>query len=1184
MSVCISNHEQERLEALKWCGLLDTPPEPTFDRISNLAAKIFRVPFALIVLVDSERLWFKARHGLDAQQSAREGSFCTQVLLGGHAMVVTDALEDARFTDNPFVTGEPHVRFYAGVPLTTSQGQQVGTICVLDTELRPGFGDHEIAILEDLARMAMDEMELRSTTERSQLELDQRKQADKIMRASHDELERRVEQRTADLTRTNAALYEAEAKYRGIFENAIEGIFQTLPDGRLLSANPALARLLGYTDPASMIEAVGHFGSLYVQPGRREEFQRQVTAAGFVIGFESEIRRADGTHIWISENARTICDTEDRLIRYEGSIIDVSSRHAAEQALQKAHEELENRVRERTGELALLNGDLRLLLQERETADATLRRSEARFRAMIENAQDLITILDSRGRMLYQSPSVEYVFGFRPEELVGKNVFEYVHPDDHTLVAERLNAVLVGGQSHVLCEARLLHKDGNWRLIESVGSVAPAGSPIGGLVINSRDITERRRTETLHDARSRQQAAIAELSRHALEGPDLPALFDHAVALASATLGIRAVTVCELLSEDGRMLIRAGCGFAPGIVGQAVVESWRHTRGHAPDHAEPVFIEHFESDPDCRLVVGGDMEQVPIEAVSVLIQAPGRPFGTLCAFSAESRRFSGQDVTFLQTMADLLSTAILRRRNEEALRAVEVRHQRIVANTPGMVFQYLHRADGQVSMVFTSEESRAIYGVEPQAFYEHQSLIWKMAHPDDRERLLQVARDAQSQMQPLGWEGRVVRVSGEIVDVSMRSRPERLANGDTIWDGVVVDVSGLKRAEAAMQAAKEEAERANNAKSEFLSRMSHELRTPLNAILGFGQLLELERLTPAQTASVEQILRGGRHLLDLINEVLDIARIESGQTEFQMESVRVCDLLAEALLLVDPLARARGIRFDSLPPEGGSLHMLADRARLSQVLLNLLSNAIKYNKQNGGVSFQSRRLEGGRVRLAITDTGPGLTPAEVGKLFTPFERLSASRWGVEGTGIGLAISRSLIQGMGGTLGVETEPGRGCTFFIDLPGVLEQSPAASPPTARGTFPVVSPESARRRTVLHIEDQRPNRELVELALATRPQVRLLESVDGESGVMRARLSQPDLILLDLHLPDMDGEEVLRRLRAEPLTAHISVVVLTADATPARRECLRRMGVNIYLTKPLHVAQFLHVLDGAFAQEEA
>ena len=513
----IPHDEEARIRELMRCGILDTPPDAAFDRITALAAQVFKVPTALVVFVDRERQWFKSRHGIHMQEERREPSFCAHTILENRVLVVPDARADERFARNPCVGGVSPIRFYAGAPLV-SNGQRI----VVDTVPRQDFGPREEGILADLARMVCAELERHTTS----------------------------------LSQTHSALHAAEAKYRGIFENAIEGIYQTLPDGTLMSANPAFARLLGHDTPQGMIEAVVNFGSLYVQDTRRTEFQQRVDTDGFVTSFESEVRRADGACIWISENARAIRDGRGNLLHYEGTVEDVSSRRAAEAALQGMQEELENRVRVRTAELALVNGDLRLLLREREEADEILRRSEARFRAMIENAQDLITVLSVEGTMVYQSPSLEHVFGFRPEEIVGRSVLDHVHPGDRQRVQEAMARILVHGENHVREEVRLLHKDGTWRLAESVGSRTPPDSPIPGLIINSRDVTERRHAEKLHEARTRQQTAIGELSRFALDaGSDLPAIFDKAVALATGTLGVEFVTVCEMLPGGAHLAV-----------------------------------------------------------------------------------------------------------------------------------------------------------------------------------------------------------------------------------------------------------------------------------------------------------------------------------------------------------------------------------------------------------------------------------------------------------------------------------------------------------------------------------------------------------------------------------------------------------------------------------------------------
>jgi CheY-like chemotaxis protein/nitrogen-specific signal transduction histidine kinase len=393
--------------------------------------------------------------------------------------------------------------------------------------------------------------------------------------------------------------------------------------------------------------------------------------------------------------------------------------------------------------------------------------------------------------------------------------------------------------------------------------------------------------------------------------------------------------------------------------------------------------------------------------------------------------------------------------------------------------------------------------------------------------------------------------------------------------GYALDIDERKSAEETAEQAREEADRANLAKSEFLSRMSHELRTPLNAILGFAQLLEMDSLVPDQHESVEHILKGGHHLLNLINEVLDIARIEAGQLSFSPEPVRVQEVVEESLDLVTPLAAERGIRLSSELVQTFDGHVLADRQRLKQVLLNLLSNAVKYNREGGSVAVACEEVPQGRLRLMVRDTGLGLPPEMLDRLFTPFERLGAERTEVEGTGIGLVLSKRLVELMGGAIGVESAVGQGSTFWVELVQVVgpvaryEQRPDGSAPSA--------PDAPRRtRTLLYVEDNLSNLELVQRILSRRPEVKLVAAMQGRLGLDLASQHRPDLILLDLHLPDMRGEEVLRRLRATPETQRIPVVVISADATQGQIERLRAAGAQAYLTKPLDVKRLLTILD--------
>ncbi len=423
----------------------------------------------------------------------------------------------------------------------------------------------------------------------------------------------------------------------------------------------------------------------------------------------------------------------------------------------------------------------------------------------------------------------------------------------------------------------------------------------------------------------------------------------------------------------------------------------------------------------------------------------------------------------------------------------------------------------------------------------------------------------------------------EHVFLSTKS-PYRDAAGNLLGViGIAREITDARRAAVALREAKEEAEKANLAKSEFLSRMSHELRTPLNAILGFGQLLEISDLGQRAGEGVAHILKAGRHLLGLIDEVLAISRIEAGRMNLSLEPVAVGDMVSECLSLVSRPAADRRVVCEDCCAESGPgwrLHVQADRQRLRQVLLNLLSNAVKYNREEGRVTISCREMPGmdgdgpPRLRLEVADTGRGMTREQIGRLFMPFERLGAERTTVEGTGLGLALSKGLVEAMAGEIGAESVPGEGSTFWLELPLARDPMEALG-----GGGPAGSDATAGREgyagTVLYVEDNLSNLQLIEMLLDGWPELQLLSAQQGMMGLEIARARQPDLILLDLHLPDLPGWDVLQALQEDPATRSIPVVVISADATPGRIERLRAAGAREYLTKPIDVPALLGVM---------
>ena len=419
-----------------------------------------------------------------------------------------------------------------------------------------------------------------------------------------------------------------------------------------------------------------------------------------------------------------------------------------------------------------------------------------------------------------------------------------------------------------------------------------------------------------------------------------------------------------------------------------------------------------------------------------------------------------------------------------------------------------------------------------------------------------------------------------LVETLSRRRGYALALVDERTAALREALEQQARLEQGQRQAREAAETANRAKSDFLSRMSHELRTPLNAILGFGQLLELDELGPTQQESVDQILKGGRHLLDLINEILDISRIETGSLALSPEPVSVGEAVADVVTLMQPLADERRVRLTSEPAVPGEsdqgLHVLADRQRLKQILLNLVANAIKYNRDGGIVTVAYHTDGESQLRISVIDNGPGIRSEDLGRLFTPFERLGAEATGVEGSGVGLALCRRLAEAMGGTVDVESTFGQGSRFSVQLP--LVEGPLQRHERLHGVA-TESPDERKaesgRRKILYIEDNLSNLRLIERVLGARSDLEVIPAMQGRLGLELAREIQPAAILLDLHLPDLGGDEVLRQIRADDLTSTIPVLILSADATAGQVERLMAEGADAYLTKPLDVRELNQVL---------
>ncbi|MDO9199564.1 MAG: ATP-binding protein [Rhodoferax sp.] len=472
---------------------------------------------------------------------------------------------------------------------------------------------------------------------------------------------------------------------------------------------------------------------------------------------------------------------------------------------------------------------------------------------------------------------------------------------------------------------------------------------------------------------------------------------------------------------------------------------------------------------------------------------------------------------------------------------------------------------------------------------EHELIgkpILDLVHPDFHATVLARVKSVTLHGVPTPMiEERFVRLDGTIIEVEAQST-SIVYDGEPAIQVAMRDITERKRLDAELRTKNAELERArsvadkaNLAKSDFLSSMSHELRSPLNAILGFAQLMESGSPppTPNQKGSIDQILRGGWYLLELINEILDLALIESGKLSLSLEPISVTEVLLDCEAMIEPQAQKAGIRI-SFPQLDGTYFVNADRTRLKQVLVNLLSNAIKYNRPGGTVEVTCNAVTAQRLRISVQDSGDGLSADKLAQLFQSFNRLGREAGAEEGTGIGLVVSKRLVELMAGEIGAQSTVGVGSVFWFELNLAAPPQLAAA---ADGPLAPPQADSAHAeglRTLLYVEDNRANMQLVEQLIARRPDIRLLSAADGLRGIALARIHQPDVILMDINLPGISGTEALKILRQDPATAHIPVLALSANAMPRDIERGVEAGFFRYLTKPIRINEFMEALDTA------
>ncbi|WP_341938592.1 PAS domain-containing protein [Marinimicrobium sp. C2-29] len=465
---------------------------------------------------------------------------------------------------------------------------------------------------------------------------------------------------------------------------------------------------------------------------------------------------------------------------------------------------------------------------------------------------------------------------------------------------------------------------------------------------------------------------------------------------------------------------------------------------------------------------------------------------------------------------------------------------------------------------------------------QNRLAVWRShIHPQDLPKFDQTLADHMAGRAPFDIEYRIFGKNGDIRWIRARGRANFDHQGSPVrMSGTNMDITDIKRAEERVVQAKDAAEKANQAKSDFLSSMSHELRTPLNAILGYAQLFQYDqKLSEGQGENAREIRKAGEHLLQLINDVLDLAKIESGRMTFSMEPVLVSRVVAECFTLIQPQANAQGIKIHADMNRLESTYVVADNVRLKQALLNLISNAVKYNNVGGEVEVRLTEQEGNKLRISVRDTGDGIPASRQHEVFQPFNRLNAEYSNVEGSGVGLVITKQLVEMMAGKLNFDSAEGVGTEFWMDLPLSTQWSqdllaPADRP--RRGEHEAEMLAIERDCRVLYVEDNPSNIRLMQQVLGRYPNMQLEVAEEAFLGIYKARSELPDVIILDINLPGMDGYEALSVLKRDPVTAGIPVVGLSANAMPYDIERGKKAGFFDYLTKPVEINHLIHTLN--------
>ncbi|KAB2314570.1 PAS domain-containing protein [Betaproteobacteria bacterium SCN2] len=715
-------------------------------------------------------------------------------------------------------------------------------------------------------------------------------------------------------------------------------------------------------------------------------------------------------------------------------------------------------------------------------------------------------------------------------ETTYENFLSAVHPDDRQSLIDAVNACVERGAEYNI-EHRCVWPDGSVHWLLERGDV-----------VRSQDSTPLHMLGVVQDITARKLAEIelAENRKRLEEAQHLAKLGYWSANLASGGL-VWSKEVYVLFGRAPETYTPTLERYYDDIVHPDDVKIIHEAQRRAMETHAPQSVDHRIVLPD------GSVRWIHLEGYAEFDQ-------------------SGKAVSLAGTVQDITERKLTEKALEESRKRLEE-----AQSLAKLGYWTANKISGELQW---SEEIYRIFGLDPAEFRPSVEAFKRAVHPED----LVLVEESERRAAVTGVHDvvhRIVRPNGEIRYVHELARAQTNEAGQvTHLAGTVQDVTELKQAEQAMQQAKEAAEAASRAKSEFLASMSHELRTPLNSILGFAQLFGMDPYLPEKNKEhAQEIERAGQHLLKLVNDLIDLARIEAGKMELAAAPVSIKAVVSDSLAMVAPIARERDIRLIDAGGDGRNAMIRADYTRLQQVLINLLANAIKYNHPQGTVHISCHSGRG-LVRLSITDSGPGIPANKQSRMFNPFDRLGVERGQVEGSGIGLVITKRIVEAMGGTIGFESIVGQGSTFWVEFPVVADSQPQDSA-AEKASIPGAPTPQAMHRHVLYIEDNPMNQRLMQQVFAARSNLELRVAHTAEIGIQLSRAEPPELILMDINLPGMSGYEALEALAKDPRTARIPIVAVSANAMKGDEERGLKAGFAAYLTKPIDIPTLFSVI---------